>query len=215
MSNDFKQIKKPQVINTSDLVTIIERHVTINNKKELIDDLNSYIYNRNFVYKKEMQTLTDLLVEKNIRISNKQLTWREAIREASKPLLENNSIDDAYVDAMIETVEKIGPYIVLAPKVAVPHARPERGVNKLGISLLKLNKEVDFNTDEEEDPDRLVKLIFVLAAVDGEAHLKALMQLSRILDEEKYIDQLINLNNESDIFNRINKLVNKGEDQND
>lgn len=215
VSNDFKQIKKPQVINTSDLVTIIERHVTINNKKELIDDLNSYIYNRNFVYKKEMQTLTDLLVEKNIRISNKQLTWREAIREASKPLLENNSIDDAYADAMIETVEKIGPYIVLAPKVAVPHARPERGVNKLGISLLKLNKEVDFNTDEEEDPDRLVKLIFVLAAVDGEAHLKALMQLSRILDEEKYIDQLINLNNESDIFNRINKLVNKGEDQND
>lgn len=88
-------------------------------------------------------------------------------------------------------------------------------MNKLGISLLKLNKEVDFNTDEEEDPDRLVKLIFVLAAVDGEAHLKALMQLSRILDEEKYIDQLINLNNESDIFNRINKLVNKGEDQND
>ena len=41
------------------------------------------------------------------------------------------------------------------------------------------------------------------------------MQSSRNLDEEKYIDQLINLNNESDIFNRINKLVNKGEDQND
>ena len=75
---------------------------------------------------------------------------------------------------MIETVEKIGPYIVLAPKVAVPHARPERGVNKLGISLLKLNKEVDFNTDEEEDPDRQsVKLIFV-TCLDGEAHSKAL-----------------------------------------
>lgn len=210
VSNDFKQIKKPQIINTNDLVTIIEKHVNINNKQNLINDINSYIYNRSSVFKREMKGLTELLKVNNIRITDKHLTWREAIKEASKPLLEDSYIEHEYIDAMIETVENIGPYIVLAPKVAVPHARPERGVNKLGISLLKLDNEVDFNTGGEEDSDRYVSLIFVLAAIDGEAHLKALMQLSKILDEEEHIDQLIELNNVEEIYNKINMFITEG-----
>ena len=42
---------------------------------------------------------------------------------------------------MINNVKEIGSYIVIAPKVAIPHARPEDGTNKLGISFLKLEHQ--------------------------------------------------------------------------
>lgn len=80
---------------------------------------------------------------------------------------------------------------------------------ELSISLLKINEPVDFNVDGEEDPERFVQLVFVLAAVDGEAHLKALMQLSKILENEHHIEELIQLNNPKELYNKIKTLVEK------
>ncbi len=36
---------------------------------------------------------------------------------------------------MIANVNKFGTYIVIAPKVAMPHSRPEDGVNKNCVSM--------------------------------------------------------------------------------
>lgn len=41
---------------------------------------------------------------------------------------------------MIQKVESFGPFIHICPDVALPHARPEDGVNQLGMSLLKIQK---------------------------------------------------------------------------
>src|SRR5699024_9626314 len=126
-----------------------------------------------------------------IAVTDEVTDWKGAITEAAQPLLDKKYIEKDYIAAMIENVENIGPYIVLAPKVAVPHARPERGVKKLGISLLKINEPVDFNVDGEDDPERYVQLVFVLAAVDGEAHFNALMYISKIFENLHHIEYLI------------------------
>lgn len=210
VSKDFPQITKSQMVKTRELLQIIERHARIEDRDNLVNEINNYIYRKDSINERKMKTLPELLDKSLIKISNKSLTWREAIHEASLNLLEQNYINEDYIQAMIETVENIGPYIVLAPRVAVPHARPERGVNKLGISLLKLNQEVDFNVNGEEDPDRHVRLIFVLAAVDGEAHLKALTQLAKILDNEDYINQLISSNDVEDLYSKINQFIEEG-----
>jgi len=76
---------------------------------------------------------------------------------------------------MIDNVEQHGPYIVLMPDVAIPHARPEDGVRELGMSVLKLTEPVVFPTDKP------VRLFFVLAAIDQTTHLKALAQLTELL----------------------------------
>lgn len=34
---------------------------------------------------------------------------------------------------MIENIKKMGFYIILTDNVAMPHARPEQGVNKNGV----------------------------------------------------------------------------------
>ena len=35
--------------------------------------------------------------------------------------------EPTYTEAMIDVVRDMGPYIVLAPGLAMPHARPEMG----------------------------------------------------------------------------------------
>ena len=37
---------------------------------------------------------------------------------------------------MIESVHEFGPYIVIAPEIAIAHARPDHNVNEVGLSLL-------------------------------------------------------------------------------
>lgn len=131
--------------------------------------------------------------------------WREAVKVAAAPLLNEEYIQESYIDAMIQNVEEMGAYIVLAPRVAVPHARPEKGVSKTGMSVMKLNTPVDFNVEGEADPERLVRLIFVLAATDNESHIGILQKLSMILDNDETIDALI----ESDSIEDLVELLNK------
>ncbi|WP_067841359.1 BglG family transcription antiterminator [Amphibacillus sediminis] len=204
---DFDLLDRQKSIDLKKLIAIVERHGTIQYKDRLYTDLQAYLYGVGTDAYKGAKNLPDLLNETLIRVSSARMNWKEAIREAARPLLEQHYINESYIQAMIKSVEKIGPYIVLAPKVAVPHARPEEGVKKLGISLLKLDHPVDFNSEGEDDPERFVQLVFVLAAVDGQAHLSALVQLSKILDDEENIEQLIKLKEPLKIYQLIKQLV--------
>lgn len=150
-----------------------------------------------------------------VQISPERLEWREAIALAAEPLLTQGYIEERYIQAMIQTVEEMGAYIVLAPKTAVPHARPEAGARKTGISLLKLDHPVDFNVDNETDPDRLVQLVFVLAAKDNHGHLGALMSLSQLLDEDSQLEELIHCTTVDQLVNVINKYTEKDGEQDD
>ena len=49
--------------------------------------------------------------------------WKDAIRLAGKGLVAAGFTTDAYTDQMIETVEKMGPYIVIAPGLALAPVR--------------------------------------------------------------------------------------------
>ncbi|MFD2615757.1 BglG family transcription antiterminator [Terrilactibacillus laevilacticus] len=132
--------------------------------------------------------LNELLTKNRIQIMQRVDSWESAIREAANPLLDSRIIEDSYIDAMIDTVKEIGPYIVIAPRVAIPHARPEKGVNQLGMAMLKLEEPISFSSDQD---DKLVNLVIVLAAVDSETHLKALSQLSELLEDEENIEKMI------------------------
>ncbi|GAA0370444.1 PTS sugar transporter subunit IIA [Bacillus horti] len=131
--------------------------------------------------------LDQLLQEEFIQLKGHVLDWKDAIRVAAQPLLDNGAIEAEYVQAMIRSVEELGPYIVIAPKIALPHARPEQGVKRMGMSLLTLKEAVPFSEKKEHE----VQLIVVLAAVDDKSHLKALSQLSMLLSEGDNTDKLI------------------------
>lgn len=52
------------------------------------------------------------------------------MRIGGELLEKSGAIEPRYIDAMINTVKEIGPYIVIAPGIAMPHARPEAGAKK-------------------------------------------------------------------------------------
>ena len=53
-------------------------------------------------------------------------------------------------------------------------------------------------------------MIFVLAAVDSTAHLRALQELALILDDEEAIDSLIAASDPREILAIIDKIIEEG-----
>ena len=127
-------------------------------------------------------------------------SWEEAIRLSGKPLLDSGYIEEGYIEACIESVKKFGPYIVLAPLLAMPHARAPEYVNRVGISYLGLEKPVNIL----DDPERAAKVLIMLAAKDNSSHLEVLACLGEALSDEEKLDSLINATSAEEVLAIIN-----------
>jgi len=122
--------------------------------------------------------LKELLPKSHMQQREKVDSWEDAIKIASIPLLEEGIIEESYIENMIESVNKNGPYIVLMDYFALPHAKAGEGVNRLGMSLLTINHPVDLKGNP-------VKVFLVLAAVDTTSHIEALADISKLLMDPK------------------------------
>lgn len=123
--------------------------------------------------------LTEYLTPDRIRVHIAVDDWEEAVRTAGGLLLEAGTCEPRYIDAMINAVHEMGPYMVLAPGLALAHARPEDGVTHVGMSLITLDPPVDFGA-EGKDP---ISLVIAFGAVDKEKHLDMLQALALFLDD--------------------------------
>ena len=138
------------------------------------------------------------VLDGNILIMDSIENWETAIRVAAKKLLEKKYIKKEYVEAMITDINKLGFYIVLNEGVAMPHSRPENGVLKTCLSLLKLKKPVDFGESK-------VYLIFVMAATDNNSHIEFLIKFSELLQNDKEIEELIKAEKIEEVIKIIDK----------
>lgn len=113
-------------------------------------------------------------------------SWEKAIEVGATPLIEKKKIKYEYVENMIQNIKKMGPYVILIPGVAMPHARPNENVLESSLSLLKINKGVKFSESTEK-----VYLIFCLAAKDSVSHIEIIEKLSEVLGDDEKIERLI------------------------
>ena len=140
-----------------------------------------------------------LLTEEAIDVNIKAENWEEAVAVAGKLLLKNEKIEGKYIEAMIDTVKEMGPYIVMAPGIAMPHGRPDSGALELGISVISLEKGINFGSSEF-DP---VKLVFAICAKENKSHIELLQDLSYILDDEDLLKEAERCNSKKDLLNVI------------
>lgn len=93
-----------------------------------------------------------------IHYPDKEITdWREAIAESCLVLIDKEIIDETYVEEIIHCVEKYGPYIVIAPQVAMPHSSEKSdGVFGTAISFTKLKQPIRFESEGENEEKTLV-----------------------------------------------------------
>lgn len=153
------------------------------------------------------ETTREYFSEEFVQFKSNVSDWKDAIQVAAQPLLKNKIINQDYINEMIQNVLTMGDYIVIVPKVAMPHARPEAGAKDNGVSVLKLDEPVIFGKDKE------VFLIICLATKDSSNHLKVLQQVSAIIDEETKVASLLNIEDKKQFINVANHYVQEEEEE--
>ncbi|QEV16345.1 PTS sugar transporter subunit IIA [Streptomyces alboniger] len=124
-----------------------------------------------------MAALNEILPVEAVLLDAPAADWREAVRRAGDLLVATGAATDTYTAEMIENVEQNGPYIVIAPGLALAHARPSPAVLGTGMSWVRLAAPVRFG-HEAHDP---VELVVGLAAKDASEHTAAMAALARLL----------------------------------
>ncbi len=124
--------------------------------------------------------LSDYLSEDRICLQVQAADWREAVQAGGELLVTAGVCEPRYVQAMVKAVEELGPYMVLAPGIALAHARPEDGVLKIGMAILTLAVPVNFGSPEN-DP---VSLVIAFGGVDKHSHINMLQELAGFLIDE-------------------------------
>lgn len=118
-------------------------------------------------------------------------TPEEAIRAAGDLLVTDALVAPEYVEAMVESYQKNGPYFVLAPQIALPHARPEDGVKEASVSFVRLKSPIVFGS-AANDP---VALVFALGASTSDEHLLVMKELVALLSSQKNVESLKRITN--------------------
>lgn len=111
----------------------------------------------------------------------------EAIEISGQLLERSGRVKPEYVSSMIAAVEKFGPYIVIAPGIALAHGKPEDGVIQTGLSLLVIREPLVFG-HEQNDP---VSLVVGLAAKDHDSHIELMGELAEFLGDQSKVNSLL------------------------
>lgn len=131
--------------------------------------------------------MLSLMNKEMIQLNAQVEGWEEAIQLGGDLLFESNCIEARYIDAMINNMIENGPYFVLAPGVAMPHASSKDGVKKLSMSLVTLAKPIAFL----DTPNNPVELVICLAALDDTSHLDLLRNVSELLSNPEDVRKII------------------------
>lgn len=126
------------------------------------------------------------LPESAIEIGVPAKDWRAAVALAGEALARSGAAHPGYADEMIRMIEDHGPYIVIAPGLALAHARPGPQVISNGLSIVTLREPVRFG-HAHNDP---VRVVLGLAIREAGAHLAAVAAVANIFNDSSAIDQL-------------------------
>lgn len=186
------------------VIETIRKSCIIKDEEKLIYDLRKLLNYENEIIIKERYKpmLKEVITENEILTNVEAKDWREAVRIGGELLLNAGKIEERYIQGMIENVEENGAYIVIAPKIAMPHARPEKGAKEIGLSLITLKNPINFG-NPKNDP---VSLVISLCAVDHSSHLRALSELMDILADEESVKYILSENDSNKIIKLIKEV---------
>ncbi|MBO3061571.1 MULTISPECIES: BglG family transcription antiterminator [Mammaliicoccus] len=200
LSRNNEKFKRNEVSLFKDLSIWLEDKGMKLNEQDYKDIKNLFeINNFNFNDKEVQPMLNEVLENHHVLLDETCSDWKNAIKMVSKPLLDDGIITSQYQDAMINSVEEYGPYIVIGKHIALAHARPEEGANALGVSIATLNPNIEFG-NEINDP---VKIIFCLSATDSFSHLNIMKSIVSLVRNEEKVDKLLSFKDKDEFINYL------------
>ena len=130
------------------------------------------------------------LTESAIVIRGEADNWRDAVRLAGAALAASGSTKPGYAEEMVRMIEEHGPYVVIAPGLALAHARPGPEVIADGVSVVTLLDPVNFG-HPHNDP---VSVVLGLAVASIEGHLASVAELANIFNDASAIPAIASAN---------------------
>jgi mannitol/fructose-specific phosphotransferase system IIA component (Ntr-type) len=143
--------------------------------------------------------LREMISIDRIKVNVEARDWKESIEKVGELMVNTQCVFPEYVEAMKKVAESLGPYIVITPGVAFPHARPEDGVMKPCFALITLKNPINFG-NPENDP---VKMVIALAAIDNSQHIQALKTLVDILSQRELVEKMMDASTEEELYNYL------------
>ncbi|HSF84015.1 MAG TPA: PTS sugar transporter subunit IIA [Anaerolineales bacterium] len=132
--------------------------------------------------------IIDLLPPERVVVGIQAQDWEDAVRQIGRVLADTGVVEERYIDGMVNTTKELGPYIVIAPGLAIPHGRPEDGVLQPCLAVGLLDPPIPFG-NQENDP---VRVMIALGATDAVQHVEALRQIAETLSDEVKFETLKN-----------------------
>lgn len=130
--------------------------------------------------------LKDLLTPQTICLNASAKDWQAVTDLAGQLLLATSAITSEYIEEMKATVRQLGPYVVIAPGIALLHSRPSPSVRRVCMSMVTLKPPVKFG-HPHNDP---VEIAIALGGVDESSHIDALAQIANILSDPANVEKI-------------------------
>lgn len=146
--------------------------------------------------------LHDFLSENRITIVDEVADYKEALQRAGQPLLTEGAVTEEYIQAVIDSHDFEDPYTILGQEVAIPHALPSEGVNKIGISLLIVRQGFRYSQNHS------LKIVFMIAPIDKKQHNQAIIDILTIAESPEMIEKLTNATEKHAILTLLKEIVN-------
>jgi PTS system ascorbate-specific IIA component len=112
--------------------------------------------------------------------------WRAAVTAAGDALERSGATQAGYTERMIGVVDEFGAYIVIAPGLALAHARPGPDVTREGLSVVTLAEPVAFG-HPHNDP---VGVVIGLAVTTSDEHVHFVAELANVFNNASVIPAL-------------------------
>jgi PTS system ascorbate-specific IIA component len=112
--------------------------------------------------------------------------WRAAVLAAGAALERSGAASEAYAARMVAVIEEFGAYVVIAPGLALAHARPGKDVLHNGLSVVTLAEPVAFG-HPHNDP---VSVVVGLAVSTADQHVHFVAELANVFNNASVIPSL-------------------------
>jgi len=123
-----------------------------------------------------------------INYCGRHCRWRDAIKLAARPLLEQGVIGQQYVAQIVKTIEREGVNRYLSSRILLLHAEPPAQGGSGALSLLKLKHPLQFD-DVSVSINPLLMIILVPSC--NLAHIGLLEALNEVVSDEARLARLL------------------------
>lgn len=117
--------------------------------------------------------------EQLVRLGSKAETWQEAVSQSGDLLVQAGCARQGYQRRLISVIDRFGPYMVIAPNLALVHAQPGPDVVRNGLSAVTIPDGVNFG-HPHFDP---VGLVVGLTTTSPAQHLGVIAGVATALEQ--------------------------------